>query len=242
MKAHFLVAVAVFSAAGWVAADGSDPVLAVFRIQAEMEKRLVNADLASLERTQTQLRTATDRLMRLGDDLARAEKDGEDLGSLKARSTDLGKAEAEVSELVAAAQQLRNDIVARRSYLEEVQSEIKLLEETGPVISDELSGRWSVAIEPGAFHGTFDLRLEGTIVTGVYQLSGGWKGSLRGTFVGGNVHLERIDTQQGFVSTYDGRLVPREGGKRLEGTWQATNLAAGTPSSGTWAGRREESQ
>ena len=101
---------------------------------------------------------------------------------------------------------------------------------------------WNVAIEPGGLKGNFDLRLDGTIVTGVYQLSGGWKGSLRGTFIDGSVHLERIDTQQGFVATYDGRLVVRGGEKRLEGSWQATNLAAGLPGAGTWVGRRESKQ
>jgi len=73
----------------------------------------------------------------------------------------------------------------------------------------------------------------------VYQLSGGWKGSLRGTFIDGDVRLERIDSQQGFVAVYTGRLVTRDTEKRLEGTWDATNLAAGLPTSGTWVARRE---
>jgi len=96
-----------------------------------------------------------------------------------------------------------------------------------------------VAVEPGALRGTFDLRLDGSVVTGVYQLSGGWRGSLRGTLIDGTVRLERIDSQQGFNAVYSGRLVTRGNEKRLEGTWDATNLAAGMPASGTWVGRRE---
>jgi hypothetical protein len=113
------------------------------------------------------------------------------------------------------------------------------MEEATQATPDDLSGRWIVAVEPGSFSGAFDLRLDGTIVTGVYQLSGGWKGSLRGTFIDGDVRLERIDSQQGFVAVYTGRLVTRDTEKRLEGTWDATNLAAGLPTSGTWVARRE---
>ena len=221
------------------AAQGRDPVLEMFKAQRDIEKRLLGADLATMERVQDQLRGACDRLVRLGDDLLRAQKDGEDLGSFTARSADLRHAEAEVGELVASAQQLRTTIGARRAYLDQVLAEIRRMEEATQATPDDLSGRWIVAVEPGSFSGAFDLRLDGTIVTGVYQLSGGWKGSLRGTFIDGDVRLERIDSQQGFVAVYTGRLVTRDTEKRLEGTWDATNLAAGLPTSGTWVARRE---
>jgi len=64
---------------GWASAQGRDPVLEVFKAQAEVEKRLLAADLTTLERVQEQLRAASDRLLRLGDDLLRAQRDGEDL-------------------------------------------------------------------------------------------------------------------------------------------------------------------
>jgi hypothetical protein len=224
---------------GWASAQARDPVLDVFKMQAEVEKRLLAADLTTLERAQEQLRAASDRLLRLGDDLLRAQRDGEDLGSFTARSADLRHAESEVASLVGSAQQLRATIGARRAYLEQVQAEIRRMEEATQASLDELSGRWSVVMEPGALKGTFDLRLDGSVVTGVYQLSGGWRGSLRGTLIDNNVRLERIDSQQGFNAVYSGRLVTRENEKRLEGTWDATNLAVGMPASGTWVGRRE---
>jgi hypothetical protein len=99
-----------------------------------------------------------------------------------------------------------------------------------------------VAIEPGGLKGAFDIHVDGTLVSGVYQLAGGWKGSLRGTLIGGSVRLERIDAQLGFAAVYHARLVTRGGEKRLEGTWDATNLAAGMPASGSWVGRREMSR
>jgi hypothetical protein len=241
MRRTTALAIVALVLTGWSFGQGGDPVMDVFKAQAEIEKRLLAADLTALERVQEQLRAASDRLLRLGDDLLRAQKDGEDLGSFTARSADLRHAESEVAALVGAAQQLRSTVGARRAYLEQVQSEIRRMGEASQANPDELYGRWSVAVEPGAMKGTFDVRLDGSIVTGVYQLSGGWRGSLRGTFIDGNVRLERIDSQQGFAAVYNGRLVLRGNEKRLEGTWDATNLAVGMPASGTWVGRREPS-
>lgn len=215
-----------------------DPVVQVFKAQAEVERKLVAANLAEMEKVQDQLRAASDRLMRLGDDLLRAEREGEDAASFASRVADLRRAEAEMTQAIATAQQLRATLAARRGTLEQLQTEIARLEAGGKA-SDDLSGRWQVAIEPGGLKGTFDLELSGTIVTGVYSLTGGWKGSLRGTLIGQNLRLERIDAQLGFVATYTGRLVTRGDEKRLEGRWDATNLVAGGAVSGTWVGRRD---
>ncbi len=239
MRRGTVLVMAALLLAGSAAAQSRDPVLDVFRTQVEIEKRLLAVDLASLGTIQEQLRAACDRLVRLGDDLLRAQKDGEDFGSFTARSADLRRAESEVADLTSAAAQLRSTIGARRAYLQQIQAEVHRMEEATLASGDELSGRWLVTIDPGAMKGNFDLRLDGTLVTGVYQLSGGWRGSLRGTLIGGDIRLERIDTQEGFMAVYTGRLVTRNGERRLEGTWEATNLAAGMPSSGTWVGRRE---
>lgn len=225
--------------AAWGGAEGRDPVLESFRLQLEVEKRLLVSDTASLERIQEQLRGASERMVRLGDDLLRAQKDGEEAASLAARSADVRRSEVEVVDLVTQAQQLRGTMAARRDLVEQVVAEIRRMEEGVAGAQDELSGRWAVSIEPGALKGNFDLRLDGSVVTGVYQLSGGWRGSLRGTLIGGNLRLERIDAQLGFVATYSGRLVTRGADKRIEGTWEATNLAGGMPVSGTWVGQRE---
>ncbi len=221
------------------AQSGDTVLLDVFRTQLELEKRLISAELSQLEKGQEDLRLACDRMLRLADDLLRAQRDGEDSATLTSRSGDLRRAEAEVAALIAGSQQLRATIVARRAVIEQLTAEVKRLEETLQATGDDLSGRWQVAIEPGGLKGTFDLRLFGTLVSGVYELAGGWKGSLRGTLVGNTVRLERIDSQLGFVAVYTGRLEVRGAERRIEGTWQATNLAAGLPSAGTWLAQRE---
>lgn len=235
---RFVIAAGAVLLAGWAQGQARDPVLQVFKAQVEVEKKLVLANLAELERVQEQLRVASDRLLRLGDDLLRAEREGEDAASFASRVADLRRAEAEVTQAMATAQQVRATLAARRGTVEQLQAEIARLE-AGTKSSDELSGRWHVVIEPGGLKGTFDLELSGTIVTGVYALAGGWKGSLRGTFIGQNVRLERIDAQLGFVAVYSGRLVTRGEEKRLEGRWDATNLVAGGAVSGSWTARRE---
>ncbi|MCS7181914.1 MAG: hypothetical protein NZ869_02235 [Thermoanaerobaculum sp.] len=217
-----------------------DPlVVDVFRTQLDLEKRLLATELSQLERAQEEMRLACDRMLRLSEDLLRAQRDSEDAATLNARSADLRRAEAEVLALMGGAQQLRATLVARRAVIEQLTAEVKRLEESLQVVSDDLSGKWNVTIEPGGLRGTFDLRLFGTLVSGVYELMGGWRGSLRGTLVGNVVRLERIDSQLGFVAVYTGRLEVRGGERRLEGTWQATNLAAGLATSGTWLAQRE---
>jgi hypothetical protein len=222
------------------ASAGADLLLDVFRAQVEIEKRLLAADLVNYERVQGRIDSVGDRLVRLSNDLVRAEREGEEPAAFAARNTDLAGAEAEIGQLITQAQQLRSAMATRRMYLDQLQIEVKRLEETQPTGSDELTGRWNVLVEPGDMKGTFDLRLDGTIVSGVYQLSGGWKGSLRGTLIGENVHLERIDAQQGFVAVFNGRLVSRGGERRIEGAWEATGLATGQAPSGTWLARREQ--
>lgn len=242
MKRSVIVAWAFMLIAVVAAGQARDPVLESLRTQLEIERRTVGLELGKLERVQELMRDASERLMRLSSDLLRAQREGEDSGKLAERSIDLGRAEAEVNELIGLGQQLRQDIASRRTHMEQVELEVRRLEGTAQVQADELSGKWNVIIEPGAMRGTFDLRLDGTLVNGTYQLAGGWKGSLRGTFIGGNLRLERIDTELGFAATYLGKVAGPEGDRRLEGTWEATNLAAGMPAAGTWVGRRDTSR
>jgi hypothetical protein len=230
----------IIASVAWAAAPNT--LVTLFRAQLELEKKLLGGNQAELEKVHDQLRTAADRLVRLQDDLLRAEKDGEDLAGFQARSGDLRRAEGELDELVNASQQVRTTIAARRANIEQLQAEITRLEQGSAAGADDVSGHWNVAIEPGGLHGTFDLSLDGTIVSGVYELSGGWKGSLRGTYIGKNLRLERIDAQAGFVATYTGRVAVQGDQRRLEGSWESTNLAAGAPTSGSWVATREDTQ
>jgi len=52
------------------------------------------------------------------------------------------------------------------------------------------------------------------------------------------VRLERIDSQIGFAAIFYGRLVGRGENLRLQGNWEATQLASGLPSRGSWTATR----
>ena len=100
--------------------------------------------------------------------------------------------------------------------------------------ADPVTGRWQVVIDPGGRKGVFRLVLDGTLLSGDYVLDGGFRGSLRGTFVGDRVSIQRIDSERGFDATFYGRVQPQA--KRITGTWEATAIAPAIgPVAGTWS-------
>jgi hypothetical protein len=50
--------------------------------------------------------------------------------------------------------------------------------------------------------------------------------------------MERIDSQMGFVAIFYGALRVEGDDIRLEGKWEATQLATGMPSAGGWVATR----
>lgn len=105
---------------------------------------------------------------------------------------------------------------------------------------DSVSGTWRVLYLPGNNKGTFLLRQTGTILQGVYQLEGGWKGSLQGTFIDGKVYLQRIDSKLGRSSELDGYL--SSDGASIRGTWRNYSLNDGGTAAGSWTASRQEDQ
>jgi len=106
-----------------------------------------------------------------------------------------------------------------------------------PEQEDPLTGDWRIRVDPGAQEGDLHLSLDGTIVTGSYSLQGGFSGSVRGTFVGDRVKIDRIDSRLGFLAVYYGRLMPD--GVTITGTWEGTELNNAGPTSGTWTAERK---
>ncbi len=201
--------------------------------QLDVKLQLLNARMSELEEHQSDLEQAWSRVDHLSSDLVRAHREGETLESLKLRDADLRLAEAELLMHVAESQRLRAEVAALRGEVDLLRQRLAEATRAGGE-GDPLSGRWKLAVEPGGLEGFVDLELDGTLVTGVYHLSGGWYGSLKGTLVAGKVRLERIDSQLGFAAIFYGRLFTHEDPPRLQGTWEGTNLTAGLPSSGTW--------
>lgn len=219
-----------------------DAVLDVLQLTVEMEKKRVLDDLeeydrisAKASRAEADLTTALNQIARL------ARENILDRTALEQAE----QAAADARALVQAGQERRRDVSERLA--EHVRRLVSLREEigrrrdilkSGP--SDPLSGRWEVFINPGGRRGVYHLSLDGTILSGDYVLDGGFHGSLRGTYIGDRVFLERIDSERGLDAKFYGRLTAG-GARRLAGTWDGTQLAPAPdsgPVAGTWAAQQ----
>lgn len=110
----------------------------------------------------------------------------------------------------------------------------------GSLRNPSIAGRWTIQILPQNLTGTYDLRLDGTVVSGNYTVQGGGSGSLRGTFVENRLRLERIDSRGGFDSIFLGTFDPAA--QRITGSWTANELASGQPTRGDWSAVRAGAQ
>jgi len=219
------------------------PALAVgqvaesLREHVKVRESLLAKQLQDLGDMREELREIWTRLEQQTGGMLRAQLEGESVESLQLRDVDLRKAETELLARLFEAQQKRSSILENRTMIASIELEVQRLsaEIGGP--EAPLNGAWRFAVEPGQ-EGVAYLQQQGTLVSGTYSLSGGFSGSFRGTFVAGKVRLERIDSQFGFAAIYYGRLVGRGQNARLQGNWEATQLASGLPSRGTWTARR----
>jgi len=214
----------------------------VLREELKIQEEILKRELAELQVSQGRVEAAWVRVQRESADLIRAQEQGEDLESLRLRDQDLRQAEAELEMHISEARRLRGAVLDLRLRIEQTLTEVRRLEGKVGAEEDPLTGTWRVVAEPGGQEGSMSLVLDGTLVNGTYQLDGGWSGSLRGTLVAGKVRLERIDSQIGFASIYYGQLSTGGAQPKLEGRWEATQLASGLPSSGSWVAERVEEQ
>jgi len=221
----------------------TQPALAVgqvaesLREQAKVRESLLAKQLQDLGDMREGLREIWTRLEQQTGGMLRAQQEGESVESLRLRDTDLRKAETELLAALFETQQKRSSMLENRTMIASIELEVQRLaaEIGGP--DAPLTGAWNIVVEPGQ-EGIAYIQQQGTLVSGTYSLSGGFSGSLRGTFVAGKVRLERIDSQYGFAAIFYGRLVGRGRNARLQGNWEATQLASGLPSMGGWTATR----
>lgn len=246
LTAALLLAVGVPLAAATLHSRTGDPVLDMHLSAVEMERRRVLDDLEEFDRiaqqafrAEAEVNTSLNQIAKLARDgildrsvLEQAEQAAADARARAEAAQDRRRAVVErLAERVRRLAALRDEIARRRDVLR-----------NSP--ADPLSGRWDVFVNPGGRRGFFRLSLDGTILSGDYVLDGGFRGSLRGTFVGDRVVLERIDSERGVDAKFYGRLTTTPM-RRLAGTWEGTQIApvpVEGPVAGTWAAQpaREE--
>jgi TolA-binding protein len=218
------------------AARAQDPApsSAPASVQAELrlERRLLSLDLVSYNEIRERERRAREQVSAV---LGRLDQ------ALASDAMSLGSLETLRDQLAAAHEAAHTAEMRLNSQLENLQERMRriaVLEGDNGTArpADALTGRWRVTVLPQNFTATFNLRLNGTVVSGTYAIDGGGTGSFRGTLASGHLRLERIDAQGGADSLWEGTL----GTNRIDdGTWGTNELVTGQPTRGKWTAVRE---
>ncbi len=234
VAATLLVAVVLAAPARPAGPPRDDSVLVVLSISLEMERKGALEDLEDFDRSTNRLARAEGDLTAAVQKYARLVKDG---GAGRQAVLSAEDAVADAEGRVRGEQERRRSLAVRIGErvrrIAALREEILRRREAGKSAEDPLSGRWDVIVNPGPRRGLFRLVLDGTLVWGEYTLEGGFRGSLRGTFVADRLSLERIDSEQGLDARFWGALNRSQ--KKITGTWEQTALAPAVgPVAGSW--------
>jgi len=207
------------------------------REQIRIREIVLEGQLEDIVEARQQLRELWSQLELQSGNLMRAQREGETVDSLRLRDEDLRRIESEFLGAIFTFQQERRLAIEHRTMLAAMATEVERLSAEVGEAEAPLTGTWRLVVEPGQ-DGMAYFQQQGTLVTGTYALTGGFSGSFRGTLVAGKVRLERIDSQIGFAAIFYGRLVGQGQNLRLQGNWEATQLASGLASAGNWTGTK----
>ncbi len=133
------------------------------------------------------------------------------------------------------AREARQDLFGRRRRIDALERQIGAILRGGDP-NDPITGRWRVSLGSPVVEAIFELQLNGTLVAGTFRIAEGPSGSLRGTYAGGQLNLERVDDEGGIAGTYLGTVDPRSG--RASGLWTPNDLSAGGPGMTGWSAER----
>ena len=202
---------------------------------AAVHATLMDEGITELERQNGLMRETWARVEAGTAAMVDAQRQGADLKSLRIREDQLQQLESQLLMRLFEVQRVRRDVLTHRAVIEAARAA------TSPS-SDRLgllNGRWTFTVQPG-LTGTIYFVQQGTLISGTYELSGGWTGSLRGTLVANKVRLERIDSQLGFAAIFYGEVNLGADPDVIQGRWEATQLATGMPSAGGWRAVRAD--
>lgn len=233
-----LLLLALLPLAAWAQDDAATLTdgRAQIQIELRLERRLLSLDLVTLNEIRERERRARERVNVVLETLDE---------TMAGDSLSLGGLELLHDELSAAREAARTAEAKLDSHLERLQERLRrigLLEAEaaggaggGARHLDPITGRWRVVILPQNIAAVFDLRLNGAVVSGTYQVEGSTPGNFRGTYSGGHLRLERIDSQGGLDSVWEGIV----GADQISGFWQSNELVTGQPTRGNWTAARE---
>ena len=205
------------------------------RTVAIIHARLAAENLAELEKLQGRLQEAWTLVDAGNGAILDAQRQGASLKSLRTQEDQLQQLEAKLLVRLVEMQRTRREMLTNRAVVEAAGGSVQSRKEQAGV----LTGEWNLKVQPG-LTGSMYLVQQGTLISGTYELSGGWTGSLRGTLVADKIRLERIDSQLGFAAIFYGEVDLEADPDAVRGRWEATQLATGLPSAGGWSASRKE--
>lgn len=239
VAASWMTLVLLLPLAVWAQDASSLPdstVQAQIQTELRLERRLLSLDLVTFNEIRERERRARERVNAVLEVLDETMAgDSLSLGGLETLHDQLATARE-------AARTAEGKLDAHLERLQERMRRIGLLEADaagggvgGVRRLDPISGRWRITILPQNRTAIFNLRLNGTVVTGTYEVAGSTPGSFRGTYSGARLRLERIDSEGGFDSVWEGIV----GENTITGAWQSNQLVTGQPTRGDWTAVRE---
>jgi hypothetical protein len=242
-----LTMIAVRPAAGAeIEADSLRPeqaLLAIFALETQIQTentlvdRVEDQYKANLEE-RTRYRTRLERLAADLDTAWAAPEEATDAEALARADDELERLEKAMVLAWDEGRRLRREILTGRARLAILRGRLAELSATLPATAESLTGYWDVRLLSGGERGVFFLVQSGAVLSGEYGLEGGYKGSLQGTYVDGQVMLQRIDTRLGRIMDLDGTVAAD--GKSIRGTWRRHDLSSGRPATGAWSATRRE--
>lgn len=209
----------------------------MLRRQIEVEERLLADGLAAYSDARDQEKPALAALAaaatRFDEAVASASTTPEMLDRL---AGERAVAQAAANIITARAEALGRAIADQLRRSRALRAELTRLSAAQPAGRDGITGRWRIEISAPAETGIFDLKLDGAQVAGTFSLAGGKSGSLKGTYTGGRLRLERIDSQRGLDGIFEGNVDAALG--TVRGFWSPSILADGGPGGAGWSGVR----
>jgi hypothetical protein len=175
-------------------------------------------------------------LLRDALDAAVREQEAPDYRRINQLAGQLERAESERSALVLSERLLVGRIAQHMQRLELFEQQVESVESRSDESEGLLTGTWDLVLMPTQQRGSAALQQTGALVSGTYQLEGGWSGSLQGTLVNRKVFLVRVDSKLGKSMELEGYL--SGDGERIRGSWLNYELAGGEGATGQWSAQR----
>jgi len=223
-----------------VSADQTEGPLDPIRVSLNVEQTLMEANLREYQKLILRRDETAARLAALHEALDAAVGDvkSAESGRLDLLIDQVVRVAGERDALFASERTLLDRISDRSKRIHRLTRQVTALE--GQEKADEqkglMTGTWDLILMPLDQRGTAKLTQEGAIVSGTYELAGGWSGSLQGTLVNRKVFLVRTDSKLGRMMEFEGYLSRDD--RRIRGTWLNYEVSGAEGGTGQWTAER----